>query len=170
MQTAIRLFSTGDLYIGDIGAARANMTKIADLQDIELAVTYQEKEMRDAAQNNMFAETRAFYGGKAEIKATVGDFNKALLLRTIGAIASQDNLTFSITKHSRPTFFKVEIDTLDPDTGLAVVIVAYRFSAPNLTTAFKLDDYVLPSFNGQADPSREAAPNTDKVIDYIFSA
>ncbi len=169
MQTATRLFSTGTLKIGDIGAASAQMTVIADLQDIELAVTYQEKEMRDAAQNNTFAETRAFYGGKAEIKATVGDFNKALLLRAIGA-TSTDNLTFTIGKLSKPTFYKVEVDTVDPDSGVAVTIVAYRFSSPNLTTAFKLDDYVLPSFSGQADPSREAAPTLGKVIDYIYSA
>ncbi len=169
MSTVTRLFSTGTLKIGDIGAASAAITVIGDLQDIELAVTYQEKEMRDAAQNNMFAETRAFYGGKAEIKATVGDFNKALLTRAIGAVTT-DQLTFTIGKQSRPGFFKVEIDTVDPDTGIAVTIVAYRFSSPNLTTAFKLDDFVMPSFNGQADPTRETGVNANKVIDYIFSA
>ena len=164
-----RLFSTGTLKVGPIGTASAAMTVVADLQDIEVSTTFQEKEMRDAAQNNSFAETRAFYGGKAEIKATVGDFNKQLLLLTIGAV-STDNLTFSITKNSRPQFFKVEIDTLDPDTGVGVTIVAYRFSAPNLTTGFKLDDYMMPSFNGQADPSREPAPILGKVIDFIYSA
>ena len=167
--TATRIFSTGTLKIGALGAASAALVVIADLQDIEVAVTYQEKEMRDAPQNNMFAESRAFYGGKAEIKATVGDFNKQLLVLAIGAITT-DNLTYSITKASKPAFYKVELDTLCPDTGVAVTIVAYRFSSPNLTSAFKLDDYVMPAFSGQADPSQLAAPELGKVIDYIYSA
>ena len=169
MSTATRLFSTGTLKVGPVGTASAAMTVIADLQDIEVAVTFQEKEMRDAPQNNMFAETRAFYGGKAEIKATVGDFNKQLLLLAIGAV-STDNLTFTIGKLSKPGFYKIEIDTVDPDSGVAVTIVAYRFSSPNLTTAFKLDDYVMPAFSGQADPGRDVGANLGKVIDYIYSA
>ncbi len=167
---AIRLFSTGTLKVGDIGALPAAMIVVADLQDISVDVTYQEKEMRDAAQNNMFAETRAFYGGKVEIKATVGDFSKELIKRNLGAVVSADNLTYSITKKSKPTFYKVSIDTLDPDTAQAVTIIVYRFSSPGLTNAFKLDDFVMPSFNGQGDPSREAGPNLDKVLDYVFTA
>lgn len=166
---ATRLFSTGTLKVGDIGAAAAAMIVVADLQDISLDISFQDKEMRDAAQNNMFAETRAFYGGKCEIKATVGDFSKELLKRAIGA-ASTDQLTFTIGKHSVPQFYKVEIDTLDPDTGKAVTIVVYRFSSPNLALSFKLDDFVMPSFSGMGDPSRETGPNADKVIDYIFTA
>lgn len=166
---ATRLFSTGILKVGPLGAASAAMIVIADLQDIEINVTFQEKEMRDAPQNNMFAETRAFYGGKAEIKATVGDFNKQLLLLAIGAV-STDNLTFTIGKLSKPTFYKIEIDTVDPDTGVAVTIIAYRFSSPNLATAFKLDDFVMPNFNGLADPGRDAGVNLGKVLDYIYSA
>ena len=60
-----RIFSTGTLFI-DTGAGPI---ELATLQEISWEMPFQEKELRAAPWINMFAESRAFYGGKMTLKA-----------------------------------------------------------------------------------------------------
>ncbi len=176
----IRIFSTGIIRVGDIATASAaagygagpvlsSLTdQVYDVQDVEVPVSYQEKEMRAAPQVSNFARSRSFYGAKQEVNFTVGDYSKLLLKYFAGMTASNGGLTYTLGATSKPLFCHLELDVQD-EAGNPVSYVFYRFSAPGLTQSFKLDAYVEPGVKGQADPSQVAA-TLNRVTDIFLPA
>jgi len=172
--SALRVFSTGSLFV-DLGAGPI---ELMTLQDITFTQEFQEKELRAAPWLNMFAETRAFYGGKVELKATYATILASGLAACVAGInrpAVAANLAaqppvlaapglVTVGKHAVLPAMSAQFAGQD-EQGNPFTVTAARVHAPGLTLPFKLDDYAMPNVRLVADPDA-----TDKVLVYQFTA
>lgn len=155
-----RIFSTGTLFV-DTGAGPI---EFATLQEIEYSVPYQEKELRAAPWINMFAEARAFYGGKMELKATYATILASGLaactggqntLPTLANPAAQPPVAaapgvMSVGTHAILPKFSAVFTTQD-EAGNPVLVTCGNVRTPGLTLPFKREDYVMPNVSMIAD-------------------
>lgn len=157
----IRIFSTGTLFV-DLGAGPV---ELMTLQGIDFTQEFQTKELRAAPWLNMFAEARAFYGGKVEMKASYATILAAGLAAVVAGVntppsagdpAAQPPVPAApgvvrVGKHALLPPMSAVFRTQD-ETGRPLTFTAQRVHAPGLSLALKLDDYTLPDVRLIADP------------------
>lgn len=155
-----RIFSTGTLFI-DTGAGPL---EFAILQEIEWQMPFQEKELRAAPWINMFAEARAFYGGKMTLKAKNATILAAGLAaatggtNTLPVAADADAMppviaapgVMSVGKTAILPHFAAVFTTQD-ENGDVITLTCQNVRTPGLTLPLKLDDYAMPDVQMIAD-------------------
>lgn len=156
-----RIFSTGTIFI-DTGAGPV---ELMTLQSIEFSQAWQEKELRAAPWINMFAEARAFFGGKVELKAayaTILASGLAAVTAGINTPALPANAAAQPPTPAAPGLLTVGKTAVLPamhaqftgqdESGNVFTVTAQKVHAPGLTLPFKLDDYTMPDVTFVADP------------------
>ncbi len=156
-----RIFSTGTLFI-DTGAGPV---ELMTLQSIEFSQAWQEKELRAAAWISMFAEARAFYGGKVELKAAYATILASGLAACVAGLNTPAIAANPVAQPPTPatpgllTVGKTAVlpamlaqFTGQDELGNVFTVTAQKVHAPGLTLPFKLDDYTMPDVTFIADP------------------
>lgn len=160
-QMSRRIFSTGQLFF-DIGSGPQ---ELAVLQDIEYALTFQDKALYTAPWLGTHARTRAYYGGEMKMKATNAVFSAAACVALTGAasiapvaanpgavppVAGSPGIV-RLTGTAALPRFSGQFTTQD-ESGNPVVVTCGNVRAPGMTIPYKLDDFAMPNFSMIADP------------------
>jgi hypothetical protein len=133
------LFSTGRIRVGDVGASLTDEANgVGTIQDISLEVTSQEKALYEAAWLSTWPKVISFYNSGAGLKFTTNDIERDLIRRIAGGTVADNVL--SITKTSKPSFMKIELDVQDVD-GNDLTIIVYKAYALSVPLSFKIDDH-----------------------------
>lgn len=154
------VFSTGTLFI-DTGAGPVEMMT---LQSIEFSQAWQEKELRAAPWINMFAEARAFYGGKVELKAsyaTILASGLAAVTAGLNTPAAPANPAAAPPTPAVPGLLTVGKKAILPamhaqftgqdEFGNPFTATAQKVHAPGVTLKMALDNYTMPDVTFVAD-------------------
>lgn len=166
-----RIFSTGTLFV-DTGAGPI---EFATLQSISWDMPFQEKELHAAPWINMFAEARAFYGGKMTLKATYA----TILASGLAVVTGGTNVlpvaanaaaqpptpaspgTLTVGTHAILPKFSAQFTTQD-EAGNPIILTCAKVRTPGLVLPFKLDDYVMPDVSMIADEDANGVVGTWK--------
>ncbi len=155
-----RIFSTGQLFVDTGGGP----IELAVLQEISWEMPFQEKELRTAPWLNMFAEARAFYGGKMTMKAKNAEVRADALRILVAGVntpavpanpAAQPPTAavpgvMTVGRIAVLPAFSAVFQTQD-ESGNLVSVTCGKVHAPGVTLPFKLEDYVYPDFTMVAD-------------------
>jgi hypothetical protein len=145
LATQNRIFSSGILRIGAPGVtalATDGSATVGQMQDIGIDVSYDRKEVNEAAQVSVFAVDNADSGGKASLKISSPDLNRLLLpyLAGMAKTTAGGVDTFTLSKTSKPAACRVEIDALDSN-GKNIKFVAELAKGKGLSIASKVTDF-----------------------------
>ena len=141
--TNMQIFSTGRARIGDVGGLLTDDANgVGFIQDFSVNPSHEEKAAYEAAWINQFRSVVAFHNGDLKVKLTVLDIERNLFVRIAGgALVTADDVdTITISKTSKPTFFRLEVD-LEDTNGNAIMVVVPNAYAKDINLSTKIDDF-----------------------------
>lgn len=143
--TQNRIFSTAILRIGAPGAtplATDGSATVGQIQDVSIDISFDRKEVNEAAQISIFVVDSADANGKATIKFTTPDMNRLLLPYVAGMAKTTAGSvdTFTLAKTSKPAACRLELDCLDSN-GKNVKYVAANAKGKGISASFKVADF-----------------------------
>jgi hypothetical protein len=156
MSTQNHIFSSGVLRVGAPGAtplATDGTTTVGNVENISVAVSFDRKEVNEAAQVSRFAVDNADSGGKASLKMSNKDFNRILLPYLAGMAKTTGGSvdTFTLSATSVPQACRVEIDCQD-SAGKNVKVVAQEAKGKGVDLGAKIQDFADNSFEFDVYP------------------
>jgi hypothetical protein len=152
---------------GSVTVSSWTLPKIADVQDINLDISFTDKQVMTSAVESLFGIDVGFGGGKAESKVTVKDFNRTIWTSVTNAVKSTSGSvdTFTIAATTSPILFRVEFYGIDTN-GKFVYFVGTRVYSKSLSHSFKLEDMADQGFalNFLADSNATGANGYGTVL------
>ena len=146
-------FSTGKLYLGDVGATLDETNVIAAIQNATFTPSFQTKEVREAASINLFAVADAQYDADVKFAFETGELSELLIAYITGAVKSQTGgaNVYTASCQTKPKYGQLKFVGVLTD-GRAATLEIARAKSPTLPMGFKRDDYVQPSVEFMALP------------------
>ena len=146
MSTPQFFFSTGTIYVGDVGDTLDDTNIVGAVQSATFDPKFEVKEVREAATINLWPVAVAMFDASGTLQIEIADFSEALIAYCTGAVKSTGggNNVYTATTTSKPAFVQIKLvgELID---GRAATLEIGRSRAPGLPLGFKRDDFVMPS-------------------------